>query len=170
MSEAIHERLQDRMPEVARGSATWDAADLAHLASCAECGAAWLLISAATGVGANVEHDFDATAAAQVVTARLRQARPIHRRAWVRTLVGVAAAASIALILDRPAAPVPVPVAPIPADARLLPELDSLNVDELTLIADGLETPLAETPLGSPTSLDDLDTTQLTRVLRALEG
>jgi hypothetical protein len=88
----------------------------------------------------------------------------------VRTVVGIAAAAAVALLLYRPAAPAPVSFAPISADARLLPELDSLNVDELTLIADGLETPLAETPLGSPTSLDDLDTTQLTRVLRALEG
>jgi hypothetical protein len=170
MSDATHELLQDRMPEVARGSTTWDAADLAHLASCRECAAEWELVRVAAGVGVRVEREFDSATTAGVVIARLRQERPIHRRPWVRTLVGLTAAAAIALVLYRPTAPVLVPVVPIPADARLLPELDSLNVDELTLIADGLETPLAETPLGAPSALDDLDSTQLTRVLRALEG
>jgi hypothetical protein len=170
MSDAIHEVIQDRMPEVARGSARWDAADRDHLAACAECGAEWDLVRAAAGVGMRVEREFDATAAARVVTARLLRIRPVHRRPVVRTLVGLAAAAAIVLVLYRPAAPAPLP-APVPVvEGRLFPALDSLNTEELTVIADGLGTPLAETPLGTPRSLDDLDSTQLARVLRALEG
>ena len=169
MNGTIHELLQDRMPEVARGSAAWEAGDLAHLAACAECGAEWDLVRAAATVGVRVEREFDAATAAEVVTARLRQERPIHRRPAVRTLVGLAAAAAILFLYLGPRAETPATPAPVTV-GRLFPELDSLDTEELTVVADGLESPLAETPLGVPHSLDDLDSTQLTRVLRALEG
>ncbi len=168
MSGTIHEQLQDRMPEVARGSATWDAAEQAHLEACTDCRAEWELIRAAVGVGERVEREFDAVGAARAVTERLRQPRALHRRPAVRTLVVLAAAAAIAFVFFRPV--VPMPSTPAAAEARLLPELDSLNVAELTLLADAIEPPLAETPLGADPALTDLDTTQLTRVLRSLEG
>ena len=169
MSGTIHEMLQDRMPEVARGSATWDAADLAHLASCADCGAEWELVRTAIGVGAHIEREFDAVATAQVVTGRLRSHRSIHRRPAVRVLAGLAAAAAIAFVHLGPG-PEQVQTAVPVAEGRLFPELDSLSTEELTVIEDGLDTPLAETPLGDPQTFEDLDSTQLTRVLRALEG
>jgi hypothetical protein len=168
MSAMMHEMLQDRMPEVARGAGAWDAVDLAHLASCTDCGAEWDLVRAAAGIGAAVERDHAAAATAQVVIARLRRERPLHRRPMVHALVGLAAAAAVVLVLGR--GPAPVPVSPVPTDVRLLPELDSLNADELTLIADGLETPLSETPIGAPRDLDALDSAQLARVLHSLEG
>jgi len=170
MSGTIHEQLSDRMPEVARGSAAWDAAESAHLAACAECRAEWEVIRAAVGVGAGVEREFDAAGAARGVVARLRRERPFYHRPLVRTMVGLAAAAAVVLFLYHPA-PSPTPATvPVPAAASLLPELDSLSVEELTLLADAVEPPLSETPLGDDPSLTDLDTTQLTRVLRSLEG
>ena len=168
MSGTIHEMLQDRMPEVARGTTDWDPSETAHLAGCAECGAEWALIRAAAKVGAGIERDFDVARAAHAVTERLRHHRPLHRRPAVRTLIGLAAAAAIAFVFLRPV--VPTPTAPAATEARLLPELDSLNVEELTLLADAIEPPLAETPLGADPALTDLDSTQLTRVLRSLEG
>ena len=169
MSGTIHEMLQDRMPAVARGSTTWGAADQAHLASCAECRAEWNVIRAAVGVGVGIEREFAAAAAAQVVTARLRRERPLSRRPLLRSLVGLAAAAAIAFVFFRPTA-APVPATPAAAEARMIPELDSLNIDELTLLADAVARPLSETPLGEDPALTDLDSTQLTRVLRSLEG
>ena len=169
MNGAIHELLQERMPEVARGSAAWEAVDLAHVAACAECGAEWDLVRAAATVGVRVEREFDAATAAEVVTARLRRERPIHRRPAVRTLVGLAAAAAILFLYLGPRAETPATPAPV-AVGRLFPELDSLSTEELTRIADGLETPLSETPIGAPQDLDDLDSAQLTRVLHSLEG
>ena len=168
MSGTIHEMLQDRMPEVARGTADWDPSESVHLAGCAVCRAEWELIRAAAGVGERVERDFDAVGSARAVAARHRRARPLHRRPAVRTLAGLAAAAAIAFVLFRPG--IPTPVAPAAVEARMLPELDSLNVEELTLLADAIEPPQAETPLGADPALTDLDSTQLTRVLRSLEG
>ncbi len=168
MSGTIHEMLQDRMPEVARGSADWDPSETAHLAGCAECRAEWDLIRAAVGVGEGVEREFDVPASVRAVSERLRRHRPLHRRPAVRTLVGLAAAAAIAIVFLRPV--VPTPTAPAATAARFLPELDSLNVEELTLLAEAIEPPLAETPLGDDPALTDLDSTQLTRVLRSLEG
>ena len=172
MSGTIHEQLSDRMPEVARGSASWDPVESAHLEECAECRAEWELVRAAAKVGGPVERQFDAALASRAVVQRLRRERPLYRRPLVRTSVGLAAAAAIVFAVYHPVPrtpPAPVPV-PEVATAPLLPELDSLSVEELTLLADAVEPPLSETPLGDDPSLTDLDTTQLARVLRSLEG
>jgi len=168
MSGTIHEQLQDRMPEVVRGTAEWDPSETAHLAACAECRAEWELIRTAAKVGAGIEREFNVARAARAVTERLRHPRPVYHRPAIRTLVGVAAAAVIAFAYLGPAAPRPAPTPVV--EGRLFPELDSLGVEELTVIADGLDTPLSETPLGVPQGIEELDSTQLTRVLRALEG
>lgn len=167
MNDTMHDQLRDRMPEVARGSAAWTTDEAAHLDGCDECRHEWELIQGALRVGAGIEAGFDAAAAAEVVIRRLRS-RPIAARARYRPLLFLGAAAALALVIARPA-PVPAP-APVAVEAGFLPELDSLTVDELAQLADAFDAPLAETPLidGSPAA--ELDTIQLQRVLRSLEG
>lgn len=170
MSGTIHEQLSERMPEVARGSAAWDPAESAHLAGCAECRAEWEVVRVAAGVGERVERAFDSAGASRAVVRRLAARRPLIRRPVVRTFIGLAAAAAIVFAVYHRAPSAPTAAAPAVAAASLLPELDSLDVEELTLLADAVEPPLIETPLGDDPALTDLDSTQLARVLRSLEG
>ena len=167
MTDTMHDQLRDRMPEVARGRAAWTADEAAHLADCDECRRELELIRGALQVGAGIEARFDAAAVARTVTARLRQ-EPVAAGMRYRPLVLLATAGALALLFARPgAAPV---VAPAVAETRFLPELDSLTVDELALVADAFDAPLTETPLIDGQPAADLDTTQLQRVLRTLEG
>ena len=167
MTEPDCEMLRDRMPDVARGTARWSAAEATHLTACADCRAEWVLVRAALPLGARVEAEFDAAGAARAVSARLRRAATIRWPA-PRYLVGLAAAAALALVVVRP---VQSPAAgPAAAETRFLPELDSLTLDELTRVAEGLETPLTETELIEGQPLFELDATQLERVLRSMEG
>lgn len=161
------EAMRDRMPEVARGVASWTAAETAHVASCAECRQEWALVRAAVNVGAQVEAEFDATGSAEAVRRRLRRSASVR---WPGRsyLAGLAAAAALALVVGRPT-PVPVVVSPV-AEVRFLLELDSLTVEELTVVAEGLDVPLSETEMIEGQPLFELDTTQLERVLRSLEG
>lgn len=167
MNDQMHDQLRDRMPEVARGSAAWTAEEAAHLATCEECRRELTLIRNALLIGAGVEAAFDGSAAARTVTARLAR-EPAVARTRYRPFLLLATAAALALIFARPAAvPVDTPVA---AEVRFLPELDSLTTEELTLVADAFDAPLTDTPLVDGLPDADLDTTQLQRVLRSLEG
>ena len=166
MTESMHDQLRDRMPEVARGSAAWTADEAAHLAACAECREELAMVTSAVRIGAGVEATFDASAAARAVTLRLTQ-EPVGARSRYRPLILLATAAVLALVYARPMS-VPAPIGPR-EEARLFPELDSLSSEELTILADGLEIPLAEVPFVGERSADP-DTLPLERVLRALEG
>lgn len=167
MNDTMHDQLRDRMPEVARGSAVWTAEEAAHLAACEECRHELALIQRALRIGAGVEATFDADAAARAVSARLK-AEPALARNRYRPLFLLATAAALALVFARPAA-TPV-AAPVASEVRFLPELDSLTLDELTLVADAFDAPLTETPLIDGPPAADLDTIELQRVLRSLEG
>ena len=167
MIDMMHDQLRDRMPEVARGSATWTTDEAAHLAGCDACRQELALLRGALRIGAGNEATFDASAAARTVTARLRQ-EPVAAGMRYRPLVLLATAAALALLFARPG-PAPV-TAPGVAETRFLPELDSLTVDELALVADAFDAPLTDTPLIEGQPAADLDTTQLQRVLRTLEG
>lgn len=167
MNDTMHDQLRDRMPEVARGSAEWTAEESAHFAACAECRDELALIRGALRIGAGVEATFDGSAAAHTVVARLAHA-PVAAATRYRPLLLLATAAALALVFARPGAP---PVnAPLAAEVRFLPELDSLSVEELTRVADAFDVPLTETPLIDGQPAADLDTIQLERVLRSLEG
>jgi hypothetical protein len=165
MTRPDHEALLDRMPEVAAGRAPWSEGEQAHLAGCASCREEWVLVQAAATIGGAVEREFDAAGAARAVGARWRErpapvARPFRRLA----LAGLAAAAALALVLlPRGTSPAAVPL-------PFLNELDALSTEELALLADGLEPPLAELEIPEDAPLSDLDTIQLERVLRSLEG
>jgi len=161
-----HDTLSDRMPDVAAGRAAWTAPEQAHLDGCATCREEWALLCAAASLGGGVERDFDARGAAAAVAARWREAplpvaRPVRRYA----LAGLAAAAAVALVL-LPNGSSPVAEAPLP----FLTELDPLSTEELALLADGLDLPLTHLEGSEDAPLSDLDTTQLKRLLRSLEG
>ncbi|HEU4570069.1 MAG TPA: hypothetical protein VFS07_05800 [Gemmatimonadales bacterium] len=158
--------LEDRMPDVAAGRAAWTAEERAHLAGCAECGAAWEVVRRAAALGRGVEARYDAGRVAARVGAALRAPAPTRRRgAWI----ALAAAAAVAVVLFRGDLPRP-GAAPGVADVRLLPELDSLTTEELALLSDELQAPLGETGIVETPGLEELDTTQLERVIRSLEG
>ena len=167
MTPTMHETLQDRMPEVLRGTDRWTAEEADHLAGCAECQGAWRVVQGADSLGREVEARYDGAATAARVVARLRSAPAEHRPLRWRPLVLLAAAAAVALVVARPSAPNAGSVA---SGARFLPELDSLTVEELTLVADAVDAPVTETTLIEDEPSVDLDTTQLGRVLRSLEG
>ena len=167
MTDTMHDQLRDRMPEVARGSASWTADEAAHLAACEECRSELALITTALRIGTGVEGSFDASAAARAVTHRLTQ-EPVVARSRYRPLVLLATAAALALVFARPGTPPS--MVPVAAEVRFLPELDSLSLEELTLVADAFDAPLTETPLIDGQPAADLDTIQLQRVLRSLEG
>lgn len=167
MTDTMHDQLRDRMPEVARGNAVWTADEAAHLAGCAGCRDELALVTSALRIGTGIEGSFDASAAARAVTHRLKE-EPVVAPSRYRPLVLLATAAVLALVYARPGTP---PAAlPATGDTRILSELDSLTSDELTLLAEGLDVPLSEAPVGEQGSLSDLDSTQLTRLLRAMEG
>ena len=170
MTETIHDILLERMPEVADGASRWSAEEAAHLAACPECREAWALLSAAAGLGAGVERTFDASGTARALALRLR-ATESRSRGLRRVAIGLfAAAAALALYLGGSgrdaAAPAPAPV----VAARFLPELDSLSTDELATVAAEVDASAPSINATEGASLDDLDSTQLERVLRSMEG
>jgi anti-sigma factor RsiW len=169
------EQLSDRMPAVVRGGARWTAEEASHLAGCEECRLEWELVSAASGVGRDVAAELDAHHVTERVLGRLRAERQTRRRRVGSIVVAMAAAAAVALVVwagprnsgSRIASPARgVEVAEIP-----LPELDSLGTPELEAVLQSLDAPIGTSVEGVDSSgLDDLDTTELQRVLNRLEG
>jgi len=167
MTQIDHATLRDRMPDVATAQAAWSALEQAHLDGCDACRDEWTLVYAAARLGARVEREFDAPRAAAGVVARWRkEPAPARRPLRWAALGGLAAAAAVALVVLLPRASAPTPV----ASPLILTELDSLTTDELVLVADGLDLPLTELKLPDEAPLSDLDTIQLARILRSLEG
>lgn len=170
MTPLDHETLSDRMPEVAAGRATWTVAEQGHLDGCAECREEWALVRAAAALGAQVEREFDSAGAARVVAARWPEApgvpvTPLRRIAYA----ALAAAAVITMVFFKFAI-VADTFEGTPEPVHYLSELDSLTTEELVLVADRLDLPLTELEGPADASLSDLDTTQLGRILRSLEG
>ena len=170
MTEAMHEQLLDRMPEVARGAGHWSPLEAAHLAACAECREAWDVVRAAASLGRGIEGAFGGAATADRVVGRLRAAgsRRADIRRWSIGIAAAAAAAGLFLATRAPRSAPPV-TAPV-AEARFFPELDSLSTDELSAVAEGIDAPVGSVDLIEGQPLYDLDSTQLERVLRSLEG
>lgn len=169
------EQLSDRMPAVARGESGWSAEEESHLAACPECRLEWELISAATGLGRDVTASLDPHHVTERVLGRLRAERRSRGRRIRWAVAGVAAAASIALVVwagpRRSGSRIPVP-APVADVAEIpLPELDSLGTPELEAVLHALDAPIGTSVEGVDSSgLDDLDTRELQHVLDRLEG
>lgn len=166
----ICDALSERMPEVARGEAHWDAAALAHLAACRECAAEWRVVSAAVALG-RAAPLIDPEEVGRVVLRRLAASGGRRRRArrWLGALVGLAAAAAIVLVLRSPAAPVEgrpdVPPTPV-----FLPELDSLSALQLESVLGSIDRPLGTVRTLDAPGLSGLSDDQLADVLQSMEG
>jgi len=159
------------MPAVAHGRAVWEPAELAHLAACPACAAAWQVVQAAPHIGERVAAGLDA---ARLVD-RVRSGLHAERRAvrWKRAgwLAGLAAAAAVALVLWRGE------VTRTSERARLasgyvlpLAELDGLGAVELEGVLESLDAPFGQGNGIAVPGLGDLDGAQLERLLRSLEG
>jgi hypothetical protein len=180
MSEC--DRLSDRMPLVAAGSAEWSGAEQAHLDACAGCASEWRLVVATRGLGAGIALRESPDVMAASLLARLRAVEAEDRRRR-RTLaagtwggLAVAAAMLLAVLLRAPG-PVPegrgdsvqVAVAATPF-AMSLPELDGAGQEELQAVLDAFDAPLAEGTTLDGGAAADVETEDLERVLRAWEG
>jgi len=171
------ERLSDRMPVVASGASAWGAEESAHLERCEWCRSEWEVVRAAAALGRDLPLALDPHHVAQRVVGRLRAAgeQSRRRRLWI---AGAVAAAVIALAVatgPRGARPSRGPSAR-PADvgalAIPLPELDSLQADELQAVLESLDQPDAAGPNAGDDGddLNGMDPSELESVLRSMEG
>jgi hypothetical protein len=159
------------MPAVAHGLATWAAPDLAHLAACPVCAAAWRVVQAAPRIGDRVAAGLDTTRLADRVRSGLRAQRRAAR--WKRAgwLAGLAAAAGVALLLWQGGATRSSERARL-ASGYVLPlaELDGLGAVELEDVLESLDLPFGQGSGIEVPGLSDLDGAQLERLLHSLEG
>ncbi len=173
----ICEALSDRMPAVARGDASWDNEEAAHLGICPDCQLEWRLVAPiARSVIPAPQLDLDRITRAVVREARAQT--PVvaidSRRRWSRGLVGLAAAAGIALMVYLPnRLPTGGEVAIVPTRAvTTIPELDALLEDELKLVLAAVEgeAPAPTLTPGPLPRLDELTETELQQLLKTVEG
>ncbi len=172
----ICEALSDRLPAVARGQASWDPEEAAHLADCAECQAEWALVApiarAATPAPAM---DLD-----RLSRAVLRELRPeatvvaiaSRRRRWTRGLIGLSAAAGIAIALysARPAR-LGDDLSLVPTRMKTtIPELDALLEDELKVVLASIKLETPDLTPGPLPRLGELTETELEQLLATVEG
>lgn len=165
--------LRDRMPDVAWGRDAFGDDDRAHLAACAECRAEWALVSDGLRLAEGITVDADRLA--ERLAGRLRdEAReaPVRRLPWRGVGLGVAAAASIALVLWAPRRErSPIVQQPVAAAARLLPELERLDEKELRQVLVTVEGgDAADASPASLPRLGDLTETELEQMLQELGG
>jgi hypothetical protein len=160
------------MPAVASRGASWNDEEAEHLRTCADCRSEWALVREGAAVGRDVTIDADALA--ERVLHRLRiepGASRLRRRRW---LIGLAAAAIIAIVLipallpRGPAAP-PWSGPAVPSLAVDIPGLGSLDTDDLGEVLDAFGPSWTETSTTDAPSLDDLDPQELERIERSWE-
>jgi hypothetical protein len=172
MTEIHCELVQDRMPGVAAGRDRWSAEEARHIAGCADCTAVQRLIAGTRRLGSDLEvAGYLSPEFIEQMAARMRAEQRRRSRRPLRPLVvGLAAAAAVTLaVLAWPGLPgsgATVAAAP----PTFLTELDSLDTAELVLLADRLAPPLSDLVPSDGDDLLELDSTQLERVLRSLEG
>ncbi len=168
------ERLSDRMPEVALGSADWTDEEAAHLGDCGECRAEWELLLAARELDERAPTVSDLAALPGVVQRRLaedRSWRGARRRAW--TFAGAAAAAAILLAVATGRED------GVPAGARTvaeagvmvpLPELEGLETAQLDTLLNSLDRPVAGTSTLDAATLGEHEDGEMEQVLATWEG
>lgn len=164
--------VQDKLPLVVHGTATWTPAEAAHLARCAACDAERALVERAARLGGEAAARIDSAALAAGVLREVNRRRRSDR--WIRRagLVGLAAAAALVVMVGVPGRGV-APTTGLTEVATLtlpLAELDSLDAYQLEAVLEGFDAPVGEMTPGPAPSFDDLNDAQLERVLRSLEG
>lgn len=164
-------RLSDRMVQVLAGRSRWSEEESNHLARCPDCGAEWRLLTRAGAIGDRISTP-DAGQVTAAVLRRVAADRQQSRSSRRRWMIGIAAAVAASLLLVSRLTEAPVaPATPLVQRLEIpFLELDSLSADQLQAVLETLEPPLgSESTLDAPT-LQDLDDTQLERLLRSLEG
>lgn len=166
--------VRDRMPQVAGAADSWSSAELAHLASCAECAHEWRIVQAGASLHAGVHVDVERVT--QAVMARLRETpgEPgvLARIPWRGSIIGLlAAAASVAVILSAPR--LERPAASGASDTMalaVLPELQGLDEIELESLLQSLGPSAADATPGVLPHLEDLTDSELEQLLRSQGG
>ena len=170
--------LSDRMPLVAAGRVHWTDEESAHLVSCADCAAEWQLIAGARRLGAGVLVGDPAGIAARVrerlaadapALAKVIPLRPRRATGWVW---GLALAAAVVLAVAMPrwrSTIVPGYSELGTASAQTLSELDDLSASELEAVLKEFD---SNPGIGEsvPAGTGDLNTDELERILRSMEG
>jgi hypothetical protein len=167
--------LSDRMPEVALGRARWTPDDERHLAQCDDCRAEWTIVVAGSRLGVRVPPiDSERVAARATERVGSEQARAKVRTQRVTALVGLAAAAMVALAVwanrsgrtslpDGSSPPPPAPIATAPRES--LPDTQ-LEASPAPRLAQTYEA--ATLDLSMP-ELDSLPAEALDSILRTLD-
>jgi hypothetical protein len=169
------EAVSDRMPAVAAGESEWTTEERAHLASCSNCAAEWMLVSSASNLGREVT--VDASTLAPLVVKRVRAARAREtRQRWMKhsmAVGGLAIAAVVLLMLvpSRNEAPdVPPTGVALEAPGKLqLAELDDAAPAELEMVLAEFDAPVAAASSLDGPDLEGLDMSQVERALRSWE-
>lgn len=163
--------LSDRMVDVAHGRSGWTSDDEAHLTTCPDCTAEWVLVQRGARLGIAVGDGLVADHVATRVLAELGRPAPA-RVPWLRhwRWLALPIAAALALMIWQGPATGPgdhagVTVAVSP---ELLPELELLDASELETLFDVL--PASEVPVGDVGGLGDLDEEELQAMLHLMEG
>lgn len=170
--------LSDRMPLVAAGRVHWTDEESVHLSSCADCAAGWQLIAVARRLGAAVPAGDPVGIAARVrerlaadasAPAKVIPLRPRRATGWVW---GLALAAAVVLAVALPrwrSTMVPSRSEPGAGSAQSLSELDDLSASELEAVLKEFDTGpgIGES---APAGTGDLNTDELERILRSMEG
>jgi hypothetical protein len=166
--------IQDRMPELARGTVAWSEAETAHLARCIDCALEWRVVRAGAALHAGMT--IDAERMARTVAERLRTERPersvIRRIPWRGTVIGLfAAAASVVLILSAPQLQRPQSgSASDTAALAILPELQRLDEGQLERLLQSLGPSAGDATPGVLPHLEDLTDSELEQLLNSQGG
>jgi hypothetical protein len=171
MTEISCELLQDRMPAVAAGQEKWSDAEARHITGCVDCTAVERLVTRTRSLGRDLEvagylsPEFIEQMAARIRAEERRRSRRAPRPLFVA--LAAAAAVTVAVLTWSGNGATP---AQARGEPTFLTELDSLDSAELAIIADELAPPLSALGAAEGADLNELDSIQLERVLRSLEG
>lgn len=167
----------DRLLVLAGAPDSGVADEAAHLADCAECQLELRLLGAARRLGAARVPSLSSDRVLAAVRARLAQPddhpKPSAFPRPARWVVGLAAAAALALVVRFTVLPGANPVAGAPVQAAvtssLFHELDDLSAPELEAVLSTLTANSERMPAVDATPFGDLTTSDLERVLRSME-
>jgi hypothetical protein len=166
-----HWHLSDRMPDVRHGLDAWTQADRLHLSTCADCAEEWRVVAAVPIPDLPVIGVEGMTATVLERLRREPKALPLKpRTSWRPGVIGLAAAAVLAIVFLLPRSINRTPVASASGEVpTMLPELDGLFESELESVL-GIVTTQEPDPIGIVPRLDDLTDEELETLLEEVEG
>jgi len=164
----------DRLTDAAWGARVLTDAESAHVDGCEECRRERQLVSVAGRLGAREVASMASGSVARAVLARLTSPAPKARarafgRPW-RAGLAIAAALALAVWYGSLARPTVTPTAePAPIELSVLHELDGLDEPELEDVLESIPAAAGAVSYLEPVPFDDLEVSDLERVLRSME-